>query len=83
MKGNKQMLIQQLICCNAYDVCRVSNVKFDADIVSLIRYGVTQKLQTKKIVVKKISALTHQSCREPEVSDGIGSDEMPEGDFDQ
>ena len=32
---------------------------------------------------KKIYALRHQSCREPEVCDGIASDEMSEGNLDQ
>ena len=42
-----------------------------------------KNFRQKNCSSKRISALIHQSCRQPEVCEGIASDEMSEVDFDE
>ena len=59
-------------------------MNFDANIACLIGLAVAKKISDKEnCSSKKMRAPGHQSCREPEVVDGIASDEMSKVDFDE
>ena len=59
-------------------------MNFDADIACLIGHAVAKKILDKEnCSSKKMCALIHQSCGEPEVCDGIASDDISKGNLDQ